>query len=92
MAIRSFTSKILQAYWERDRHKGIDPKSADRIKDLLSQLMAATKPEDMDIAGNDFHRVKGRRGRYAVAIPARWELTFGWESRDAVGVNEEEIE
>jgi toxin HigB-1 len=92
MAIRSFTSKILQAYWERDRHKGIDPKSADRIKDLLSQLMAATKPEDMDIAGNYFRRVKGRPDRYTVAIRARWILTFEWKGHDAVRVNEEEIE
>ena len=92
MAIRSFTSKILQAYWERGRMKGMDPKSEARINRLLSGLMAATRPEDMDVAGNYFHRVKGKRNQYAVAIRAKWELTFEWEGGAAVRVDEEETE
>ena len=37
----------LRRFWKNGRAKGIDPRSAEHIKELLSALNAATRPEDM---------------------------------------------
>ena len=75
----------------RGRAKGIDPKSAERIVTILDALDRATKPEDMNLPGFDFHPLKGdRKGEYAVEIRANWRITFSWDHGDAVRVYEED--
>jgi toxin HigB-1 len=89
--IKSFKSKALQAFWERGRAKGIDARSAPKLKRLLSSLQAATKPEDLAVPGYHFHPLTGdRKGQYAVTIRANWRLVFEWKGGNAVHVNEED--
>lgn len=54
---------------------------------LLDRLDAATKPEDMNVPGFDFHQLKGKRkGTYAVSVSGNWRITFQFVEGDAVKV------
>ena len=89
--IKTFRSKVLKALWLRGRAKGIDSKSAERIVTILDLLDKATMPEDMDLPGFAFHRLKGfRKDQYAVEIRAQWRIVFEWEDGHAVRVDEED--
>lgn len=81
----------LRKFWQKGRAKGIDPKSVERLKLLLSQLDAATQPEDMQRPGNSFHALTGdRKGQYAVEVRAQWRLVFEWKDGEAVLVRMED--
>lgn len=85
--IRTFATKSLKALWQRGRVKGIGAKDAERIVEILDALDKATKPEDMDLLGFDFHALKGdRRGEYAVTIRANHRIIFRWDDGDVVRV------
>jgi proteic killer suppression protein len=89
--IHSFSSRVLQALWEKDATKGIDPKSLARIKRILSALNAATKPDDLNLPGLKFHELKGdRKGQYAVTVRANFRIVFEWHDGKAVRVCEED--
>jgi proteic killer suppression protein len=89
--IHSFKSRILEALWERNQTKGIDPKSLKKIRMILSGLHAATKPDDMKLPGFRFHELKGDlKGHYAVTVRANFRIVFEWEDGKAVRVREED--
>jgi toxin HigB-1 len=89
--IHSFKDKALKALWERGRAKGVDPKSVKKIKRILSQLNAATKPDDLRLPGLNFHELTGdRKGQYAVTVRANFRIVFEWEQGKAVRVNQED--
>jgi proteic killer suppression protein len=89
--IHSFKSRALQALWERNETKGIDPKSLTKIKRILSALNAATTPEDLNLPGLKFHELKGdRRGEYAVTVRANFRIVFEWADGQAMRVREED--
>ena len=89
--IHSFKSRALQALWERNETKGIDPKSLTKIKRILSALNAATTPEDLNLPGLKFHELKGdRRGEYAVTVRANFRIVFEWADGKAIRVREED--
>jgi len=89
--IHSFKSRILQALWEKNQTKGIDPKSVKKLKRILSALNAATCPEDMRLPGFNFHELKGnRKGEYAVTVRANYRIVFEWQKGKAVRVREED--
>lgn len=86
-----FSDATLRKFWTKGRAKGIDPRSVERLKELLSMLDAATRPEDMSQPGYAFHPLKGdRQGQYAVEIRANHRLVFEWEDGEAVKVRSED--
>jgi toxin HigB-1 len=84
--IKTYTSKRLKALREQgDRKgvKGIDPKSVDRLLELLDALNNAEKPSDMNLPGAGFHKLKGDlKDFYAVTIRAQWRIIFMWNWED----------
>jgi proteic killer suppression protein len=88
--IRSFKSRALKAFWERDDAAKIRPDLLDRIARRLDALNAATRPDDVNLPGFDFHRLRGRPVRYTVHVNGPWCITFGWEGEDAVAVDLEQ--
>ena len=78
--IKTYTSKRLKDLRERGESKGIDPKSAERILELLDALNNAEKPSDMNLPGAGFHKLKGDlKDFYAVTIRAQWRIIFMWD-------------
>lgn len=89
--IRSFRSRALRRFWEKDDRSKIAPEWIDRIAILLDRLDASKEPADMNLPGFDFHQLKGRdKGRYAVKVSPNYRLTFAWEDEDAIDIDLED--
>lgn len=81
--IKGFTNKQLKLLWETGSSK-IDARMHQRILRRLDVLDAATKPEDMNLPGFDFHGLKGHNPtRYTVHVNGPWCITFEFRDGDA---------
>lgn len=89
--IRSFRSRALKRFWERNDPKKLPQLDVERIVRILRLLDDATAPEDMNVPGLHFHALQGQlRGRYAVTVRANWRITFTWIDEDARDVDYED--
>ncbi len=57
---------------------------------VLDQLNAATKPEDLNLPGNDFHALHGKPRRYSVHVNGNYCITFEWKNGKPTGVDFED--
>ncbi|HIP22704.1 MAG TPA: plasmid maintenance system killer [Rhodobacteraceae bacterium] len=88
--IKSIRHKHLKSLWETGKSR-INSKLHMRILLRLDALDAATKPEDMNLPGFDFHNLKGFSPlRYTVHVNGPWCLTFEFENGDAYIVDFEQ--
>ncbi len=86
--IRSFKSKALGDLWQNGRTAKIDAKLQARIMRRLKTLDDATRPEDLNLPGFDFHALRGfKPTRYTVHVNGPWCVTFAWDGADAVAVD-----
>lgn len=86
--IRSFRSKPLRDLWQTGRSRKVDSRLQTCILERLDALDAAERPEDMEIPGYDFHRLRGPRpNRYTVHVNGPVCITFEFEDGDAVRVD-----
>lgn len=89
--IRSFRHRGTERLFTQSDHRGIPAQYAARLVRMLDRLDAATKPEDMNLPGYRFHRLKGKRhGTYSVSVSGNWRLTFCFEGNDATYVDLED--
>ena len=88
--IRSFRSRGLAAFWHKADSSGIRADLIERVRLRLSRLHQALRPEDMNLPGFNFHRLRGRPIRYTVHVNGPWCLTFAWDGEDAVRVDLEQ--
>jgi proteic killer suppression protein len=89
--IRSFRRKGLKELFETGETAAIDKTFHKRIKRRLDALDAATRPQDMNIPGFDFHPLKGKeKGRYTVHVNGPWCITFEFEEGHALRVDFEQ--
>ena len=89
--IRSFRSRALRRYWERNDASRLPAGRVRKIAIVLDTLDATSRPQRLDLPGFGFHRLTGdQAGRYAVSVSANWRITFGWEDEDAVQVDFED--
>ena len=87
--IKTFRSKQLAQLWAGERSK-IDQRFHRRILQRLDALEVATRPEDMDVPGFNFHGLHGSQKRYTVHVNGPWCLTFEFEDGDAHNVDFEQ--
>jgi len=88
--IKTFGSKDLAKLWETGKSK-IDPRLHKRILMRLDALDAASRPEDMNIPGFNFHALQGfNPKRYTVHVNGPWCITFEFADGDAADVNYEQ--
>ena len=89
--IRGFRHKGLQRFFDTGSKSGIQPRHADRLRLILAQLSAATKPEDMALPGLVLHSLKGdRKGTWSVRVSGNWRITFVFVGTDADAVEYED--
>ena len=75
--IRSFRHKGLKRLYERDDASRIGAQYLRRVENYLSVLDAAVAPEDLDLPGAGFHRLRGDlKDCYAVSVSGNWRLIF----------------
>jgi len=86
--IKSFSHKGMEDFFYDGTKKGIQPKHADRIGDILDRLDAATGIGDMNFPGSGLHLLEPRKkGRWAVKVSGNWRITFRFEEGDAYEVD-----
>lgn len=82
--IRRILHKGLQRFFETGSKSGIQAQHADRLRLILAQLNAATRPEDMALPGLVLHPLKGdRKGQWSVRVSGNWRITFVFAGTDA---------
>jgi toxin HigB-1 len=57
--IKTFAHKGLEDFFYEDSRKGIQPRHAQKIADILDLLDAAGRIEDMSFPGSGLHPLKG---------------------------------
>jgi toxin HigB-1 len=87
--IRTFSNKQLANLWSGEGSK-IDARLHKRILQRLDALDAATRPEDMNLPGYNFHGLQGSPQRYTVHVNGPWCITFAFFDGDACDVNFEQ--
>jgi proteic killer suppression protein len=89
--IRTFRHKGLARFFMTSAGKGIPAVHRARIERMLDRLDAASRPEDMNVTGWQFHALRGdRKGRFAVAVTGNLWVTFAFDGEDAVDVDLED--
>jgi len=88
--IKSFRNKQLANLWSGKRSK-IDGQLYQRILIRLDRLDAATKAEEMNLPGYNFHHLSGfNPTRYIVHVNGPWCITFEFSDGDVHDVNFEQ--
>jgi proteic killer suppression protein len=88
IVIKSFDHKGLEKLFYDDSKRGVKPEHAEKLKDILDRLDAASSVNDMDYPGSGLHPLKGDlKGRWAVKVSGNWRMTFRFENGDAYVVD-----
>lgn len=89
--IKTFAHKGLEDFFYDGSRKGIQPKQAQKIADILDLLDAAVRAGDMNFPGSGLHQMKGdREGEWAVKVSGNWRITFKFSGGHAYQVNLED--
>jgi|SRR3989344_1534105 len=86
--IKSFRHKGLENFFYDDSKKGIQPKHAQKLADILDRLDAAKVVEDMNFPGSFLHPLKGdMKDLWAVRVSGNWRITFLFQDGNACVVD-----
>ena len=82
--IKSFRHKGLEHFFYDGSKKGIQPKPAQTLADILDRLDSAKVVQDMSFPGADLHPLKGTlQGHWAVRVSGNWRITFSFSEGNA---------
>jgi toxin HigB-1 len=88
--IRSCRSRALAALWFKGDRSRIRADLVQRVLSRLNALDDARRPDDVNLQGFNFHRLRGRPVRYTIHVNGPWCLTSEWDGEDAVRVDLEQ--
>ena len=88
--ITNFKHRGLKELFNKGRSARISPALKARCLTRLDALDAATRPQDMNVPGFDFHPLKGKPKRYSVHVAGNRCLTFEWRDGGPVRANLED--
>jgi proteic killer suppression protein len=89
--IVSFVHKGLKRFYETGSKAGIQPRHANKLQRILSNLDVAESPDAVDLPGYRLHELAGsRRGIWSVTVQANWRITFRFIGTDVELVNYED--
>ena len=86
--IRSWKHKALKNFYLSGEKTGIIGEHTERIKMILQLLNAATRPEQLNLPGLKFHRLKGKlKEFYSITVRSNWRIIFQFNDDDAILVD-----
>lgn len=86
--IRSFRHRGIEKFFLAGSKAGIQPSHAAKLRDQLTLLNIATRPEQMNIPGWKLHALKGPlTEHWGVSVNGNWRLTFTFDGEDAILVD-----
>jgi len=89
--IKSFSHKGLEEFFYDGTKKGIQPKQASKLENILDRLNQAREIRDMAYPGSDLHLLLPRReSRWAVKVSVNWRITFLFKEGNTYEVDYED--
>ncbi|MCB0154434.1 MAG: type II toxin-antitoxin system RelE/ParE family toxin [Anaerolineae bacterium] len=89
--IETFRHKGLEDFFYDGTKKGIQPKHAGKLADILDVLDAATTIQDLNFPGSGLHLLQPKQAsRWAVKVSGNWRVTFRFEDGDVYEVDYED--
>lgn len=88
--IRSFKHKGLKELFQDGRSAKVAHTLQGRCLEILDSLDVASKPEDMNVPGWNFHGLQGKPKRWTTHVNGPWCITFEFEDGDALRVDLEQ--
>ena len=89
--IHSFAHKGLEDFFCDGTKKGIQPKHASKLEDILDRLNHAREIRDMNFPGSGLHPLLPKQDRrWAVKVSGNWRVTFVFEEGHAYEVHYED--
>jgi proteic killer suppression protein len=86
--ITSFAHKGLADFFYDGSKRGIQPRHAQKLADILDRLDAAQHVEDMRYPGSDLHPLHGGlAGYWAVKVSGNWRVIFRFDNGNASHVD-----
>jgi toxin HigB-1 len=86
--ILSIRHKGLRRLYKEDDPRGLIAEHAEKLRDILARLDAASTVEDMDLPGFRLHPLKGDlKGFWAVTVRANWRVIFRFVAHNATDVD-----
>jgi proteic killer suppression protein len=86
--IKSFNHKGLEEFYRTGSKAGIQPAHATKVRRQLTGLTYAIEPGDLNVAGWDFHPLKGDLGgHWSISVNGNRRLTFSFDGQDFELVN-----
>ena len=75
--IKSFKHKGLQRFFETGSKRGIQPKHANQLRDILASLDSAKSPRDMGAPSFRLHLLEPRSAAiWSVYVAKNWSVDF----------------
>ena len=88
LVIKSFFHKGLEDFFYDGTKRGIQPKHAPKLGQILDRLNQANEIRDMNYPGADLHLLQPKQqGRWAIKVSGNWRLTFIFKGGDAYELN-----
>jgi proteic killer suppression protein len=89
--IQSFSHKGLEDFFYEGTKKGIQPKQATKLGEILDRLNQARGIRDMNFQGSGLHLLQPKQeSRWAVKVSGNWRITFVFKEGHASDVNYED--
>ena len=86
--IGSIRHKGLRRLYEDDDSRGVISEHAEKLRDILARLDAASTAADMNLPGFRLHPLKGElAGCWSITVRANWRIIFRFEEGDATDVD-----
>lgn len=86
--VRSIRHKGLKRFYEDGDTRGLIAEHAEKLRDILARLDAASTIADMDVPGFRLHSLRGEyRGFWSVIVRANWRIIFRFVDGDALDVD-----
>jgi toxin HigB-1 len=89
--IKSFSHKGLEEFFYDGTQKGIQPKQADRLEEILDRLNQVKEIRDMAYPGSNLHLLLPKQERrWAVKVSGNWRIPFVFKEGHVHEVNYED--
>ena len=89
--IQSFSHKGLEDFFYDGTKKGIQPKHAGKLEEILDRLNQARETRDMNFPGSGLHLLLPKQEiRWAVKVSGNWRITFVFREGHAFEVHYED--
>ena len=88
--VGSFIHKGLEEIYVTGQTRRIGAQHIRKCVRIPQSLQVATRPEEMNLAGYRFHRLRGSLPRWSVRVTGNYRITFGWSGENAEDVDFED--